>query len=176
MAALELIITLWVWLLFMQSLISGNLKGAGYMKLLIKIRSRRLVFSLVSRNPFFLSIRNKSLYYLFSFFTLSILSKDPHNSSRNGRNEVKPNDRWLSKVSSTVLADEYYLLVNTPYMNGVTLREQNLSLKSCQCYELKLCFKEIWIFPKRGTLSYCRSKGCKVADSEDSPIVQDSNL
>ena len=34
-------------------------------------------------------------------------------------------------------------LVNKPYVNGVILREQNLSQKSCQSYELEVCFKAV---------------------------------
>ena len=57
-------------------------------------------------------------------------------------------------------------------MNGVNLREQNLSLKCCQSLEQKLCF-----FPKR----YCESllvKGLQsysLSNFEDDKIVRDSN-
>ena len=38
------------------------------------------------------------------------------------------------------MLNEYQMLVNEPYAKGVNLREQNLSLKSCQSYESAVCF------------------------------------
>ncbi len=34
-------------------------------------------------------------------------------------------------------------LLNNTYVNGVTLREQNQSLKSCQSYESKVYFRSV---------------------------------
>ena len=46
-------------------------------------------------------------------------------------------------MQATTVPKKIFLpLVNKPDVNGVTLREQNLSKKHCQSSELKVCFKE----------------------------------
>ena len=49
------------------------------------------------------------------------------------------------------------------YVNEVTLRDQNLSLKCCQSLELYLYYKEVSIFPKKA-VGLCWSKGYKWSD------------
>ena len=65
-------------------------------------------------------------------------------------------------------------LLNKPYVNGVILRGQNLSLKFCESLEQKLevnrgsrCFQ-------RDTVSLCRSKVCKVTVRQTLWIIKSS--
>ena len=53
-------------------------------------------------------------------------------------------------------------LLNKPCVNGVILRGQNLSLKFYESLEQKLEVNKGSRSFQRGTVSLCRSKGCKV--------------
>ena len=55
---------------------------------------------------------------------------------------------------------DYKRLLHKAYVNGVILRGKNLYLKYCQSFEQKL--QRGQDFFQRGTMSLCRSKGCKV--------------
>ena len=57
-------------------------------------------------------------------------------------------------------------LVNRPYVNRVTLIGQNLSLKYCQYLVQTIRHQKSFRSFKRGTVSLCRSKGCKVVDCQ----------
>ena len=62
-------------------------------------------------------------------------------------------------------------LVNEPYLNGFTLREQNLSYKSCCSFELILCTLKKFRSFHRCIVSLCRSKGCKVTVCQTSKMI-----
>lgn len=53
----------------------------------------------------------------------------------------------------------------------MNLREQNLFSKCCQSLEQKLRQQRSQDFP-RGTVSICRSKGCKVKGHQDLWMIQ----
>ena len=57
-------------------------------------------------------------------------------------------------------------LVYKPYVNEVTLNQQNLYSKSCQSSELKLCMLRRLRSFQRGTVGLCRSTGCKVTSCQ----------
>ena len=57
-------------------------------------------------------------------------------------------------------------LVNKPYVNEVNWNEQNLYLKSCQTFELKLCILERLRSFQRGTVGLFRSTGSKVTSCQ----------
>ena len=54
------------------------------------------------------------------------------------------------------------MLLNKPYVNGVTLREQNLSLKSFMSFEFILSILKRFKSFQSGTVGLCRSNSCKV--------------
>ena len=62
-------------------------------------------------------------------------------------------------------------LVNKPYVNGVTLTGQNLSLKYCQSLDQTICQQKRFRSFKRGTVRLCRSKGCKVVACQTLKII-----
>ena len=60
----------------------------------------------------------------------------------------------------------YIWLLNKPYVNGVNLRKQDLSLKCCQSFEQKIYNQWGQYLSKQVLLVFCRLNGCKVTSCQ----------
>ena len=65
-------------------------------------------------------------------------------------------------------------ILNKPYVNGVILRGQNLSLKCFESLDQTICQQRRLRSFKRGTVSLYRSKGCKVVACQTLKMIWSS--